>query len=126
MRSLIISLVLSAAIVWGSVIYTGRLERLSEEMLDINSRITECVERGDYGAAREEIYLLCAFMDKKRAAMEATGNHEELDEIEMNISELITYSEEESRADALAKCRVLDFLISHLPKNFKLKIENIL
>lgn len=126
MRSLVVSLVIGVAIVWGSVAYTARLESLSKEMLAVNSQIMDYIEHEEWDKAEAKIQYLYNFVNDRRMAMEATGDHEVLDKIEMNISELIAYNDAEMKADAMAKCQILDFLITHLPKNFKLKIENIL
>ena len=126
MRSLVVSLIIGAAIIWGSVAYTARLESLSKEMLAVNSQIMDYIEHEEWDKADAKIQYLYKFVNERRMAMEATGDHEVLDKIEMNISELIAYNDAEMKADAMAKCQMLDFLIAHLPKNFKLKIENIL
>ena len=54
------------------------------------------------------------------------NNHAELDNIEMNLAELKRYTEGEAHTDAISKSSVLDFLFAHLPKNYKLRLENIL
>ena len=56
----------------------------------------------------------------------ATGNHEDFDKIEMNISEVEGYINGGEQTDAVSHCRVLGFLFEHLPKNYKFKLENIL
>ena len=55
----------------------------------------------------------------------STGNHQEIDNIEMSLAELKRYIEGHQKYDALAKSQVLDFLFHHLPKNSRLKTENI-
>ena len=56
----------------------------------------------------------------------ATGNHEEIDKIEITIAELKEYILQHSKADALAHTEALNVLFRHLPKNYKLRTENIL
>lgn len=126
MRSLVVSIAIGIIMVAGSIFYTQHLENLSEQMLEINESIGRSIHENNFESASIKTEELHKLMDGKRMVMEATGNHEELDEIEMNLFELESYIDAKNSADAAAKCNVLEFLIEHLPKNFKLKIENIL
>ena len=81
---------------------------------------------GDYESAGDEIENLVQYLDENRTVLAATGNHEDFDKIEMNISEVEGYINGEEQTDAVSHCRVLGFLFEHLPKNYKFKLENIL
>lgn len=126
MKSVVISVIIAAIVIAGSIVYTSNLERVSKELSEINGRISECLEEEDYSGADAEIEHLKAYLNSRRAVLDATGNHEEIDKIEMNLYELSEYSKGEKKTDALSRCRVLDFLFEHLPLNYKLKPENIL
>ena len=126
MKGVIVSLCIAAAIVAGSAAYTSHTKKVSRELSEINAVVMESLENGDYDSAAEEIEKLGGYLEKKRAILSATGNHEELDKIEMNISEMSGYADGQQQTDAIAHCRVLDFLFEHLPKNYELKLGNIL
>lgn len=126
MKGVIISLCIAAAIVAGSAAYTHHTRSVSEELGSINSSIMESLKEGDYRGAAEKTDALNEYMEKKRNILSATGNHEELDKIEMNISEMSGYTNGQQQTDAIAHCMVLDFLFKHLPKNYELKLGNIL
>ncbi|MGN0148687.1 MAG: DUF4363 family protein [Clostridia bacterium] len=126
MRSVVISAVLAVVIIAGSLMYTNNLEKVSRELSYINEQVAECLERDDYTGAEAGVERLSAYLDRKRAMLDAIGNHEEMDKIEMNISELAEYTRGKQKADALSRNHVLDFLFEHLPLNYKLKFENIL
>lgn len=126
MKSVVISVFIAAAIVAGSIAYTRHLERLSEEFLQINKKVTEYVDAEDYFNADAEIEHLSAYLEQKRVVLDATGNHDEIDKIKMNLSELAEYSGGQQKTEALSKCRTLDILFKHLPMDYELKIENIL
>lgn len=81
---------------------------------------------GDYESAGDEIEKLVQYLDENRTVLAATGNHEDFDKIEMNISEVEGYINGGEQTDAVSHCRVLGFLFEHLPKNYKFKLENIL
>lgn len=126
MKSVVISIVIAAIVVAGSLIYTSSLERVSSELMTINEEVSKYLEQEDYSGAESEIEHLKSYLNSRRAVLDAIGNHEEMDKIEMSLYELEEYAKGEKQTDALSKCHVLDFLFEHLPLNYKLKPENIL
>lgn len=126
MRSVIISTVIAVVMVTGSILYTNNLDNVSAELIKINEQIGESLKAEDFESANADIAKMRDYLEKKRSVLDATGNHTEMDNIEMNIFELLEYSKEGQKADALSKNRVLGFLFEHLPMNYKLKWENIL
>lgn len=126
MKGVVIAAIIAAAVAAGSIAYTRHMNNVSEELGDINSSVMECLENEDYKKALEEIERLTDYLDDRRATLAATGNHEELDKIEMNISQMLGYAEGGHKTDAISHCKVLSFLFEHLPKNYEMKLENIL
>ncbi len=126
MRSVIVALVIIAISVGGSVIYTNHLENTANEMLLKNNIITINILNENYNDAEIEIKSLQKFVKEKRAVLDAVGNHQELDDIEGELAQLLAFTHEDDKKQALSKCYMLDFLIESLPRNFKLKLENIL
>lgn len=126
MKSVVVSVIIAVIVIAGSLFYTRSLEKVSEELIEINKQVSERIEAEDYSGANSEIERLNEYLESRRAVLDAIGNHEEMDNIEMNLSELEEYTRGEKKTDALSKCRVLDFLFEHLPLNYKLKFENIL
>lgn len=126
MKSVVVSVIIAVIVVAGSLFYTRSLERVSGELIEINKQISERIEAEDYSGANSEIERLTEYLDSRRAVLDAIGDHEEMDNIEMNLSELEEYAKGEKKTDALSRCRVLNFLFEHLPLNYKLKLENIL
>lgn len=126
MKSVVVSVIIAVIVVAGSLFYTRSLEKVSGELIEINKQISERIEAEDYSGANSEIERLSSYLDSRRAVLDAIGDHEEMDNIEMNLSELEEFAKGEKKTDALSRCRVLDFLFEHLPLNYKLKLENIL
>ena len=125
-ESFITSLVIAAFIVAGSIAYGMHIDNVSSELVSINTRLTDALEAEDFGEAEKIVDEAQSYFSKKRAMLGATDNHEVLDKIEINIQELSSYVEGRQKADAISHCRVLGYLYEHLPKNYKLKLENIL
>lgn len=126
MKGVIISVFIAVCIIVGSVAYTSHIGKVSDELGKINDEIMVCLDSEDYEQAAEKIKQLTDYLDKKRTLLAATGNHEEFDKIEMNISEMSGYTDGEKQTDAISRCKVLSFLFEHLPKNYEMKLENIL
>ena len=126
MKSFITSLVIAAFIVAGSIAYGMHIDKISSELVTINARLMHAIEAEDFENAEEIADEVQSYFNKKRAMLGATDNHEVLDKIEINIQELFSYVEGRQRTDALSRCRVLGYLYEHLPKNYKLRFENIL
>ena len=126
MKSFITSLVIAAFIIAGSIAYGMHIDKISSELLTINTRLTDEVEADDFAGARETADEVQTYFNKKRAMLGATDNHETLDKIEINLQELFSYVEGGQKTDALSRCRVLGYLYEHLPRNYKLRFENIL
>lgn len=126
MKSVIISAILIAIVIWGSAAYTGTLEKVSSELIEINSQISSKLSNDDFNGAMQDIERLEEYIDSKNTFLSAMNNHAELDNIEMNLAELKRYTEGGAHTDAMSKSSVLDFLFAHLPKNYKLRLENIL
>ncbi len=126
MRSLFVALIIAFITVFGSIEYTRHLENISRQMIEQNQEIEKDIMSQNYDTASEKTKQLSDFIEEKRSLLDAVGNHQELDEIERNLAELVSFTDDRMHADALSKCYSLEFLIRALPRNFKIKIENIL
>ena len=72
----------------GSVAYTNHIDKVSRDLGEINDRVMAFLYDGDYESAGDEIEKLVQYLDENRTVLAATGNHEDFDKIEMNISEV--------------------------------------
>lgn len=126
MKSVIISALLAAVMVTGAWVYSNRLESVSKTLMEMNEKVAEYLEREEYELASAQINKIKIYLERKHTLLAAMGNHEELDKIEMNISEMEKYTEGRHMTDALSRCQVLDFLFEHMPKNDYVRLENIL
>lgn len=126
MKSFIGAVVLAIAIFISSMAYSKHLDTVSEHMVMENQKISQYLIDENYAEAAEAAKSLEEYIDDKKFTLAATIDHNNLDKIEMNMSQMKKYVECEQKADSLAYCEVLDMLFGHLPKNYKLKLENIL
>lgn len=126
MRSFIISLVIAVLIVGGTVFSTYRIEVVSRKILDDNKKVVDAVNEEDYKKAKDLAQHMAEYVDDKKMSLSLIMDHGDLDKIEQGVAELQGYIEGEAKFDSIAKCKFLDVLIRHLPRNYKLKIENVL
>ncbi len=126
MKSFFVALSLAFVIIICGCFSLNHVERISHKLSEENDRIIYALENDDFVSADTSISILYEYIEKNEPFFAAIGNHEEIDNIEMNLAELKAYSAGRLKYDALAKSRSLAFLFGHLPKNLRIKIENIL
>lgn len=126
MRSFIIALVIAGLIAGGTVFSTYRIEVVSRKILDDNKKVVDAVNEEDYKKAKDLAQHMAEYVDDKKMSLSLIMDHGDLDKIEQGVAELQGYIEGEAKFDSIAKCKFLDVLIRHLPRNYKLKIENVL
>lgn len=126
MKSVIITLVIGALMVGGSLLYTSHLKKESQELVKITEDIKESVRTENFDTAQEQIKNLNKHVSRFEKFFLATGDHLEMDNIKTNLCELKSYLQYQMKSDALSKIYVLEFLFEHLPHNSQLRIGNIL
>lgn len=126
MRSFIAAVIIGVAVIAGSLFFTARIEDFSASLCENIEEIADCLEKEDYVAAQVLARETADFADSEKPLLTALMDHTELDKIETGLAELQGYIDCGAGHDAIAECRVLDVLIRHIPKNYKIKIENIL
>lgn len=126
MKSFITALIIAAALVTGSVVYTNRLEHTAEHLAGINNSVANALYNDDYKEAEEMIKKLQTELDKVEPFMSAFGNHEDTKMIDLNLAELDVYTKSRLKNDAGARTRVIGVLLEHLPQNTHINIGNIL
>lgn len=126
MKSFVVSIIIAAVVISGSLFSTHQIEKVSETLSAENSEITEFLKNEDFEKALRLTEDMEDYVNKKKLSLAIIMDHSDLDKIELSIAELKGYVEGNIRTDALAKCSMLDVLLRHMPKNYNLKIENIL
>lgn len=126
MKSFITSIIIAVIIVSGSIFYTCYISSLSEEFSKHTQDVYELIEQNRYREASKLTDELIKFMDSKKVLLAATGNHEEIDKIELYLDELSEFIGNTTQPDALARCKSLRTLFDNLPKNYRIRAENIL
>ncbi len=126
MKSVIISALIGFAVILGGMSYSRHIDTVSQKLLSGNREVTELIKSEEYDRALDKLENVSDYLEKKHVVLGSTGKHDKTDEMEMNIAELKMQIKNKSKNDALVTCATLDFLFEYMPKNIKLRIENIL
>ena len=105
---------------------TNKLNDVSDYLIDVCEDTRNKIEEDDFEGAKELADKMKKCLEDNYNMFATSIDHNEVDKIEMNINQMQVYIEKKQKADALAFANVLVGLFEHLPKDYKLKLENIL
>ena len=126
MKSFWAAVVIAALLIGGGVLFNKHIDHVTGEMSDKEEKITRLIEEENFGDANREIDNLKKYIDDKMIVLASVVDHKNIDEIELCVAEIEGYAKEKSRVEALSKCKKLEHLISHLPINYSVTLQNIL
>jgi len=125
MKSVVCAIVILTAVIGGSIISTIQIHNLSDELCQINVQMTEAVANDDFDGAQEIISMLSDKLKNSKKFLGAFINHNEMDNIELTLAKLRVFLLEEDTIQCLANCEILATQLEHIPKDFKVNLENI-
>ena len=89
----------------------------------IHSEISDKLE--NQTAVKDDVLSMQKLWIKKKQKLHIFIPHTEIKEIDLWISECVTYTQYKKYEDALAKCEVVKELCEQIPKSFEVKIQNL-
>ncbi|MCH5184833.1 MAG: DUF4363 family protein [Oscillospiraceae bacterium] len=126
MKSFIISMILFACLIGFSIFHSCALDKITGNIIIKNNIIAENINDGDYPAAGAKSEELKKYIDSRRTVLSATLDHGVLNKIDEYIALTDGYITQKDKIDAFVSCKSLSAFLENLPKNYKLKIDNIL
>ncbi len=126
MKSMLVAVFIAVIIVFSGIYSTEKLEDMSVYLIDKCNQANEEIKAENFEEAEKYVDEIESFVEENYTMFASTIDHNEVDKIDMNIDQMKTYIKEEQKADALSYGTVLLGLFEHLPKDHKLKLENIL
>lgn len=126
MKTFILAVIIAALLVGGGMLFNFSIGNLSDKLMADCDKITELIDSGSFEEASKNISEMTDFMDKKKIILASIINHENIDDIELCISELQGYADKNIGIEAHVKCRKLKHLLEHLPANYKVTLQNVL
>ena len=126
MKSFWVAIVIAALLIGGGILFNKNIDRVTQELSEKEEKITALIEEKDFKEAEKEIDGLKKYIDEKMIVLASVVDHKNVDEIELCVAEIEGYTKEESKIEALTKCKKLEHLINHLPINYRVTLQNIL
>ena len=126
MRTFIIAVIIAGMLVGGGLVFNFSIDGIADELMTECDKISRQIDEEHFGEASENISKLEEYMDDKKIVLASIINHENIDDIELCISELKGYADREIAAEAHVRCKKLKHLLEHLPANYTVTLENIL
>lgn len=126
MKSFWAAIVIAVLLIGGGVLFNRHIDNVTKEMSQKEEKITLLINKESFSDAGKEIENLKNYIDDKMIVLASVVDHKNIDDIELCVAEIEGFAKEKSRVEALAKCKKLEHLISHLPINYSVTLQNIL
>lgn len=125
MRNVIISLILSVIMIVAISFSINYLNKVSQNLGRLNDDIKQQITDDDWDRAYKTSIQLTDKWKSYSKKIKLFSNHQEIDNIEMELSKLPPYIKEMTKDEALASIHVLKFLLEHIAELEKINIRNI-
>ncbi|MBQ7986237.1 MAG: DUF4363 family protein [Clostridia bacterium] len=126
MKSFWAAVVVAVLLIGGGVMFNKHIDGVTKEMAEKEEKITSLIEEESFSGAKKEIDELKKYIDDKMIVLASVVDHKNIDEIELCVAEIEGYTKEKVKTEALTRCKKLEHLISHLPINYSVTLQNIL
>lgn len=125
MKNLVITLVTLIIMIVTMSFSIKYLNNVSDELVSINDEIQENITDDNWDKAYKNTMELTEKWNNYSKKIKIFVNHQEIDSIEIELQKLPQYIKEQTKDESLASTYVLNFLLEHIAKLEKLKLENI-
>lgn len=125
MKNIVISLIISVTMIITMSSSIKYLNKVSQELGSHNDEIEKHIMDGNWDQAYKTTIELTNKWKDYSKKIKLFSNHQEIDNIEMELRKLPQYIKEETKDESLASAYVLKFLLYHIADLEKIKLENI-
>nr|WP_286207966.1 DUF4363 family protein [Clostridium caldaquaticum] len=101
------------------------LNKISLNIQNLNDKLEEYIMNEDWNKAYETSMDYTQKWEKHAKLIKIFVNHQEIDNVEMELWKLPQYVKEQTKDEALASVHLLKFLIKHISSLEKITIQNI-
>lgn len=126
LKPLIIIVSLTILIVSGGFITLYALNSEAQRLDEDLSTLEETIKNQNWDTASEKLEDFHSRWDKVRSLWSMLIDHNEIDNIELLLSELVSYVDNKDKNESLSRMSSLKTLIKHIPKKESFNLENIL
>ena len=125
MKNVVISLIISVIMVVAMSFSIKYLNKVSQNLGRLNDDIELQLTDDNWDRAYETSIELTDKWKGYSKKIKLFSNHQEIDNIEIELWKLPQYIKEKTKDEALASVHVLKFLLDHIAELEKIKIQNI-
>lgn len=125
MKNVVISLIISVIMIISMSFSIKYLNKASQNLVRLNDEIEKNITDGNWDKAYNTTIELTDKWKDYSKKIKLFSNHQEIDNIEMELQKLPQYIKEETKDESLASAYVLKFLLNHIADLEKIKFENI-
>lgn len=125
MKNIVISLIISVIMIISMSFSIKYLNNVSQDLVRLNDEIEKSITNGNWDRAYNTTIELTEKWKDYSKKIKLFSNHDEIDNIEMELQKLPQYIKEKTKDESLASTYVLKFLLNHIADLEKVNIENI-
>lgn len=125
MKNVIISLLISVIMIITMSFSIKYLNKVSQDLGILNDEIEQNITDDNWDKAYKTSLQLTDKWKSYSKIIKLFLNHQEIDNIEIELWKLPQYIKEETKDESLASVHVLKFLLDHIAELEKIKLQNI-
>lgn len=125
MKNVILSFVIFIVILIAMTFSISYLNNVSSNLQNLNDEIEQYVTNNKWDEAYKTSIDYTQKWEKYSKVIKLFVNHQEIDNIEMELWKLPQYIKEHTKDESLASVHVLKFLVDHISKLEKVNIQNV-
>ena len=121
MKTFFGAVIIGIVLVAGGIFFDSCIVDFSQKMLGM----CDVLQNEMYSSSQKEQEIE-DYLRKKRLLLASIINHAHIDEIEVCVTELSGYIKKQDYKEANVRCEKLKLLLSRLPEEYGVSLENIL
>lgn len=125
MKNVILSFAIFIIILIAMTFSISYLNKVSSNLQKLNDKIEQSITDNKWDEAYKESIDYTQKWEKYSKVIKLFVNHQEIDNIEIELWKLPQYIKEHTKDESLASVHVLKFLVSHISNLEKVNIQNI-
>ncbi|WP_125153392.1 DUF4363 family protein [Clostridium rectalis] len=125
MKNVFISCTTFVVMIFCILFSINYLNKICNEMSDINYKLEQSIELGNWRQSKNIVSNLTNNWEKFSDKLSIFVNHEELDNINSELSKLTQYINYKNKDESMASLHSIKFFIQHISKLEKINMQNI-
>ena len=125
MKNIVISLMISVIMIIAMSFSIRYLNKVSQNLGKLNDEIEQYIADDNWDEAYKASIDFTEKWTDYSKKIKLYLNHQEIDNIEMELMRLPQYIKEMTKDESLASVHVLKFLVDHISELEKIKLQNI-